>query len=221
MDGDSWSRFSAASKRHQSTLHNRFDLCLGFEDGEGGEDDLRAEFACPFCDDDFDIVGLCCHVEEEHPVEAKNGVCPICAARVGMDMIGHIMAQHGNFFKTQRRRRFRRGSSGSQSTLSLLRKELREGNIQSLFGASSYTIASSNTEPDPLLSSFINNLPVSDPSREDEPETLDVGNVIKAAEENAVESTQPVLSDKDQEEKARRSEFVRGLVMSTIFDEIS
>lgn len=51
------------------------DLYLGggYEDLEG-EDDLKAEFICPFCAEDFDIVGLCCHIDEEHPVEAKNGV---------------------------------------------------------------------------------------------------------------------------------------------------
>lgn len=41
---------------------------------EGGEEDLRPEFLCPFCGEDFDIVGLCCHVDEEHAVEANNGV---------------------------------------------------------------------------------------------------------------------------------------------------
>lgn len=221
MEADSWNRLSAASKRHQSTLQSRFDLYLGLDDVEGGEDDLRAEFACPFCAEDFDIVGLCCHIDEEHPVEARNGVCPVCAARVGMDMVGHITAQHGNFFKMQRRRRFRRGSSGSHSTLSLLRKELREGNLQSLFGGSSYTVASNNAAPDPLLSSFITNLSVADPSKEEELESLDVRNVVnKAAEETVVESVQPVLSDKDQEERTRRSEFVQGLMLSTIFDDI-
>lgn len=50
------------------------DLYLGFEEFEGGEDDPRAEFPCPFCSEDFDIVGLCCHIDDEHPVEAKNGV---------------------------------------------------------------------------------------------------------------------------------------------------
>lgn len=45
----------------------------GYEDLEG-EEDLKAEFICPFCAEDFDIVGLCCHIDEEHPVEAKNGV---------------------------------------------------------------------------------------------------------------------------------------------------
>jgi len=48
----------------------------GYEDLEG-EDDLKAEFICPFCAEDFDIVGLCCHIDEEHPVEAKNGVIRI------------------------------------------------------------------------------------------------------------------------------------------------
>ncbi|XP_020254914.1 protein DEHYDRATION-INDUCED 19 homolog 2-like isoform X2 [Asparagus officinalis] len=192
MESNSWTRFTAASKRHQSTLQSRFDLYLGFDDVDGGgEDDLRAEFACPFCAEDFDIVGLCCHIDEEHPVEAKNGVCPVCAARVGMDMVSHITTQHGNFFKMQRRRRFRRGSSGSHSTLSLLRKELREGNLQSLFGGSSLP---SNAAPDPLLSSFITNLPVSDPSRGGGLETLDDGNVVnEASEEKATESFHQML----------------------------
>lgn len=58
----------------------------------------------------------------------------------------------------QRKRKSRKG--GSHSTLSLLRKELREGNLQSLFGGSSCIVSSSNVAPDPLLSSFI--LPMAD-----------------------------------------------------------
>ena len=65
----------------------------------------------------------------------------------------------------QRKRKSRKG--GSYSTLSLLRKELREGNLQSLFGGSSCIVSSSNAAPDPLLSSFIlpmaNELPSSQP----------------------------------------------------------
>lgn len=57
----------------------------------------------------------------------------------------------------QRKRKSRKG--GSHSTLSLLRKELQEGNLQSLFGGSSCLITSS-AAPDPLLSSFI--LPLAD-----------------------------------------------------------
>lgn len=39
-----------------------------------GEEESRPEFLCPFCAEDFDMVGLCCHIDEEHPVEAKSGV---------------------------------------------------------------------------------------------------------------------------------------------------
>ena len=53
----------------------------------------------------------------------------------------------------QRKRKSRKG--GSHSTLFLLRKELRDGNLQSLFGGSSCIVSSSNSAPDPLLSSFI------------------------------------------------------------------
>ncbi|XP_052306877.1 protein DEHYDRATION-INDUCED 19 homolog 4-like [Populus trichocarpa] len=89
------------------------------------EEDLKAEYLCPFCSEDFDVVGLFCHIDEEHPAEAKNG----------------------------RKRRLQKG--GANSAFSILRKELREGSLQSLLGGSSCSVSSSNTEPDPLLSPFI------------------------------------------------------------------
>ncbi|KAI8568157.1 hypothetical protein RHMOL_Rhmol02G0175700 [Rhododendron molle] len=27
----------------------------------------------PFCVEDYDVVGICCHIDEEHMVEVKNG----------------------------------------------------------------------------------------------------------------------------------------------------
>ncbi|CAA0822324.1 Protein DEHYDRATION-INDUCED 19 homolog 3, partial [Striga hermonthica] len=52
--------------------------------------------------------------------------------------------------------RKRKSRKASHSTLSFLRRELREGNFQSLFGGSSSCIGSSNNAvADPLLSSFI------------------------------------------------------------------
>ncbi|GKV31982.1 hypothetical protein SLEP1_g40628 [Rubroshorea leprosula] len=99
MDADSWSvRLSSASKRYQSALQSRSDMLMGFEEMDG-DDDIREEFPCPFCSEYFDIVGLCCHIDDEHPVEAKNGVCPVCTVRVGVDMVAHITLQHGNIFK--------------------------------------------------------------------------------------------------------------------------
>ncbi|KAH9755427.1 protein DEHYDRATION-INDUCED 19 [Citrus sinensis] len=210
MDADSWSaRLSSASKRYQSALQSRSEMFMGFEEIDG-DDDIREEFPCPFCSEYFDIVGLCCHIDDEHPVEAKNGVCPVCAMRVGVDMVAHITLQHGNIFKISifsqrlicRKRKSRRG--GSHSTLSLLRKELREGNLQSLFGA------------DPLLSSFI--LPVADDCVSGQSPFATAANSAKKS--SAAKVSSAPVSLKDQEEKAKRSDFVQGLLLSTILDDI-
>ncbi|PRQ39347.1 putative drought induced 19 type, zinc-binding protein [Rosa chinensis] len=95
MDSDSWSNLFSSSnaRRYQS----RSDL-FGHEEIEG-DDEIKAEFLCPFCAEDFDVVGLCCHIDEEHPVEAKNGVCPVCAKRVGSNLVTHITTQHGSLLK--------------------------------------------------------------------------------------------------------------------------
>ncbi|XXG80558.1 hypothetical protein AAC387_Pa09g1395 [Persea americana] len=204
MASDPWS-IRLSSKRHPSALQSRSDLYLGFEEMDG-EDDSRAEFACPFCSEDFDIVGLCCHIDDVHPVEAKNGICPVCAARVGMNM----------------RRRSRKGSAGSHSTLSLLRKELREGHIQSLLGGSSYVHSASNTAPDPLLTSFIYSFPMADASKSAQPRTSEKGNLVKElSDERQRESAGPSLLDGEQKEKAQKCEFIQQLLLSTFLDENS
>lgn len=48
-------------------------MFMAFEELDG-DDDTREEFPCPFCSEYFEIVGLCCHIDDEHPLEAKNGV---------------------------------------------------------------------------------------------------------------------------------------------------
>ncbi|CAA2967620.1 Hypothetical predicted protein [Olea europaea subsp. europaea] len=230
MEADSWAaRLSSASRRYQSVLQSRSgmkwdglnaEMLMGFEEVDM-DDDVREEYPCPFCSEYFDIVGLCCHIDDEHPAEAKNGVCPICAMRVGVDMVAHITLQHGNTFKISfllRKRKSRK--AGSHSTLSLLRRELREGNLQSLFGGSSRTVPSSNAAPDPLLSSFI--LPVGDDfmsvqshsSSESTPaKKSSSGNVLDRKVREAP------MSIKDQEEKALRCAFVQGMLLSTILDD--
>ncbi|XP_010464267.1 PREDICTED: protein DEHYDRATION-INDUCED 19 homolog 4 isoform X2 [Camelina sativa] len=188
----------------------------GYEDLEG-EDDLKAEFICPFCAEDFDIVGLCCHIDEEHPVEAKNGVCPVCTKRVGLNIVGHITTQHANFFKVQRKRRLRRG--GYSSTYLALKKELREANLQSLLGGSSSFTSSTNIDSDPLLSSFMFNSPSLNESA-NKTATLVVTEEKSATKVSFKESLkrdiqEAPLSGEDQE-KAKKSEFVRGMLLSTM-----
>ncbi|KAF2552411.1 hypothetical protein F2Q68_00036664 [Brassica cretica] len=73
MDSDSWTdRLASASRRYQLDFLSRSDNFLGFEEIEG-EDDFREEYACPFCSDYFDIVSLCCHIDEDHPMNTING----------------------------------------------------------------------------------------------------------------------------------------------------
>ncbi|CAA7058827.1 unnamed protein product [Microthlaspi erraticum] len=201
MESNSWincpsSVFSSSSssRRYQS----RPDLYLGGD--VEGEDELKAEFICPFCADEFDIVGLCCHIDEEHPVEAKNGVCPVCTKRVGSDI---------------RRRRLRRGGYNSSAYLTL-KKDLREANLQSLGGSSSF-ITSSNLDSDPLLSSFIFNPP---PAKEFAIPIAKGDSVDKVSpiDTPKSETRQASLSNEDQE-KARKSEFVRGLLWSTMLED--
>ncbi|KAG4990457.1 hypothetical protein JHK82_023961 [Glycine max] len=217
MDSDSWisTRMSSSSRRY----HSRSDLYV--EESEGS-DDFRAEFLCPFCAEDYDVVSLCCHIDDHHPIQAKNGVCPICGKKVGLDLVGHITTQHGNFLRIsflQRKRRVRKVGSGS--TMSILRKELREGALQSLLGGSSY-LASCNSEPDPLLSSFMFNPAVTDDSASAKPPSVEDALVKESSKDDFLERKpqQLQLSEEDQVEKARRFEFVQGLLMSTILDDM-
>ncbi|KAL0787477.1 hypothetical protein Bca101_003723 [Brassica carinata] len=213
MDSNSWincpSVFSPSSSSRR--CQSRSDLYIGggYEDLEG-EDDLKSEFICPFCAEVFDIVGLCCHIDEEHPVEVKNGVCPVCTKRVGLDIVGHITTQHANFFKVQRRRRLRKG--GYSSAYLALKKELREANLQSLLGGSSSSFTSStNIDSDPLLSSFMFSSP---PSKSVVEGTSATKASHKASLKKDIQEEAP-LSGEDQE-KAKKSEFVRGLFLSTM-----
>ncbi|KAL4579295.1 hypothetical protein LXL04_015436 [Taraxacum kok-saghyz] len=182
MDSDSWTRLSTSnsSSRHYQSRAETFQFVEEFE----GDEEPRPEFLCPFCAEDFDIVGLCCHIDEEHTLEAKNGICPVCAKRVG--------GAHAN------------------SALSILKKEFREGNLHSLLQSS---------EPEQWLSSFISNTPsvVDQPPAATSAKSI-VEGTNKDLSQRSNEQRAP-LSDKDQEEKARRSEFVQGLLFSSFLDD--
>ncbi|RVW99026.1 Protein dehydration-induced 19-like 3 [Vitis vinifera] len=256
MDSDFAARFSILSKRFQS----RSDLYLerGGEEFDGDEECLP-EFLCPFCAEDFDVVGLCCHIDEEHPVEAKNGVrgleldCRLyvqfvrkewgwillailqCNMEISLKYpfslelpLSHVLDRElclsgrivSKVVLKCRRRRFRRG--GSNSTFSILRKELRDGNLQSIFWGFSRIVSSSNSEPDPLLSSFMYNAPVVVEPVVVQPDSSAEASVVKESSDEGFSERniqKPQLSDKEQEEKARRCEFVQGLLLSTILED--
>ncbi|KAF4350621.1 hypothetical protein F8388_002081 [Cannabis sativa] len=151
MDSDFWTSRLAAAKR-QYTLHHHNQTShldrLGMDDLEV-EDDIRPEFPCPYCYEDFDIASLCSHLEDDHSCESKVTVCPVCSVRVSRDMLSHITLQHAHF-----------------QALSLLGRDLREAHLQVLLGGGggyrSNNSSVSNAATDPLLSSLILNYPTSE-----------------------------------------------------------
>ncbi|KAG8649632.1 protein DEHYDRATION-INDUCED 19 homolog 6-like [Manihot esculenta] len=109
---------------------------------------------------------------------------------------------------------------GHYSTLALLRKELREGNLQSLFERSSCIFSSFNTAPDPLLSSFI--LPMADDFASVQHSFSDeTSSAKKSFNENVLErNMMSPLSIKDQEDKAKGLNLFKGWLLSAILDDI-
>ncbi|KAH0634041.1 hypothetical protein KY284_036827 [Solanum tuberosum] len=104
------------------------------EDEDVHDDNVKTDLACPFCSEDFDMLGLCCHIDSEHRIEAKTGICPLCATKVRTNMATHVIVQH--------------------ETLSLLRKELLSVYLEK---KSSHVSSSSNMETNQLLLSFVGN----------------------------------------------------------------
>ncbi|KAH9748811.1 protein DEHYDRATION-INDUCED 19 [Citrus sinensis] len=224
MDSDFWTSRLAAAKRqytlqqhhHQSSQIDR----LSIDDFEV-EDDVRPDFPCPYCYEDFDIASLCSHLEDEHSCESKVTVCPICSVKVARDMLSHITLQHGHL-----RRRLRRVAIPSSQALSLLGRDLREAHLQVLLGGSGYRSSNaniSNAATDPFLSSLILNFPSS------EAEEISKS-VVTSTEDTSAKSAAPThmwktsfdpsLSHEEREKRIRqgagRASFVQDLLLSTL-----
>lgn len=225
MDAELWAARLAAAKRQHSLHHSQpqFDR-LSIDDFEVDED-VRPDFSCPYCFDDYDIASLCSHLEDEHPFESKAAVCPVCTLKVGRDMLNHITTQHGHLFKIQRRRRLRRVAVPHSSTLSLLSRELREAHLQVLLGGGALRsgINSSSTIADSLLSSLVLNFP----GTEAEEISKSAASIIDAKSAKSTTISQqwkacnePSLSSEERAQKIKqatlRANFVQQLVMSTL-----
>ncbi|XP_044512370.1 protein DEHYDRATION-INDUCED 19 homolog 4-like isoform X2 [Mangifera indica] len=170
MDSGFWTSRLAAAKRqytlqhhhhhHQSSHLDR----LSIDDFEV-EDEVRPDFPCPYCYDDFDIASLCSHLEDEHSCESKVTVCSVCSVKVTRDSLSHITLQHGHLFKSQKPCRLHRVAIPSSQALSLLGQDLREAHLQVLLGGGGYWSNNanlSNAATNPFLSSLILNFPSSD-----------------------------------------------------------
>ncbi|KAK9267112.1 hypothetical protein L1049_010619 [Liquidambar formosana] len=228
MDSDFWTSRLAAAKRQYTLQHHHHSSQLdrlSVDDFEV-EDEVRPDFPCPYCYEDFDVVSLCSHLEDEHSCESRVTVCPICSVKVARDMLSHITLQHGNLFKLQRRRRLRRVAIPNSQALSLLGRDLREAHLQVLLGGGSYRSSSasaSNAVTDPFLSSLVLNFPAS------EAEEISKS-VISSVDDTSIKiapsahswksSFDPSLSYEEREKRMRqaagRAGFVQDLLLTAL-----
>ncbi|XP_042496783.1 protein DEHYDRATION-INDUCED 19-like [Macadamia integrifolia] len=227
MDSDLWTSRLAAAKRQYALQHHQNSQIdrLSIDDFEV-EEEVRPDFPCPYCYEDYDIASLCSHLEDEHPFESKVSVCPICSVKVSRDMLNHITLQHGHLFKLQRRRRLRRVAIPNSQTLSLLGRDLREAHLQVLLGGGGYRSSNANASTavtDPFLSSLVLNFPSS--------ETDEISkSAVSSAEDISVKSVTSThswkssfdssLSYEEREQKMKqaavRAGFMQDLLLSTL-----
>lgn len=52
------------------------------------EEEIRPDFPCPYCYEDFDIASLCSHLEDEHSCESKAAVSFFTCICIGQVKIG-------------------------------------------------------------------------------------------------------------------------------------
>ncbi|KAI3936963.1 hypothetical protein MKX01_015178 [Papaver californicum] len=194
MDSELWASRFAAAKR-QYTLNNNSQLDrLSFDDIDT-EEEIRPDFPCPYCYEDYDIVSLCSHLEDEHPFESK----------------------------VTRRRRLRRVAIPNSQALSLLGRDLREAHLQVLLGGGGYRSSNpstSNAATDSFLSSLMFNFPTS----EADEITKSMSPIVEDTSKKNLTSRKPrkpsfdsSLSREEREQKTMRAEFVQDLLLSTLF----
>lgn len=174
-------------------LHSGNHIIL---DDSDGEDDSRAYFSCPYCYLDIEVPVLCSHLQEEHCFDFRNAVCPLCAASLGKDVIGHFTAHHSSSIK--RRRKPEKSVSSAFNSKKLITKSREKRN---------------GSAPDPLLP-FICSIPFSDPEfveRDDRSENASIATNMESNRSQLLERNQ------NSEELNQRASFVQQLITSTIF----
>ncbi|XP_065878722.1 protein DEHYDRATION-INDUCED 19-like isoform X2 [Euphorbia lathyris] len=203
MDSDFWTSRLAAAKRqynlqnhHQSSHLDRLSI-----DEFEVEDEVRPDFPCPYCYEDFDIASLCSHLEDEHSCESK----------------------------VTRRRRLRRVAIPNSQALSLLGRDLREAHLQMLLGGSGYRSNNANVTnaaTDPFLSSLILNFPASEAEEISKSVITSVQDApMKTTAPTYMwrSSLDPSLSYEEREKRMKqatgRAGFVQDLLVSTLLSE--
>ncbi|KAJ6882312.1 hypothetical protein NC651_028802 [Populus alba x Populus x berolinensis] len=196
-----------SSEKHWFWSSTLTDFALGYAstdnhlamDDSDGDDNSRAYFPCPFCYVEIEVHLFCGHLLDEHCFDLKNAVCPLCAANLGKDAIGHFIVQHASSLKHRRKHKKSGLWTGSSA---MLGKDL-----SSFLGSSTNSRANTHeSAPDPLLSPFLGNLSLSDPrqSQHDEP-----SNISASHSKSSGMSSLDRGSQVDYEEQRQKSTFVQ------------
>ncbi|KAL2485751.1 Protein DEHYDRATION-INDUCED [Abeliophyllum distichum] len=195
---------SSYSKQNIDMFYDEEEMEGDYEDDDLNDDDDRTdELACLFCFEDFDVLGLCCHIDSEHRMEVKQGICPVCITTVGINMVSH-----------------KHRSAQSRSAISMLRKELQEKHLHCL-NESSFVDSSSEVAADSMLLSFVHNSkPANKPESIQAASSTEASLSGKSSDDNSLERIEPSPSTDSGQEKFRRYEFLQGLLLSTILDDV-
>ncbi|XVF27600.1 hypothetical protein REPUB_Repub14bG0122200 [Reevesia pubescens] len=234
MDSDFWTSRLAAAKRQYNLQHHHQSSHLdrlSIDDFEV-EDEVRPDFPCPYCYEDFDIASLCSHLEDEHPCESKVTVANVMLEN---ELVVYAIGKGGGIsiwympWMMERRRRLRRVAIPNSQALSLLGRDLHEAHLQVLLGGGAYRSSSanvSNAANDSFLTSLILNFPAS------EAEEI-TKSVVTSAEDTAAKnvatahmwksSFDPSLSYEEREKRIQqatgRAGFVQDLFLSTLLND--
>ncbi|VYS44802.1 unnamed protein product [Arabidopsis thaliana] len=199
MEDDMWcvsSSGSSRSYRSETAAKYQSGPYQDLEEFEEVDDDIAVEYPCPFCASDYDLVELCHHIDEEHRHEANNGICPVCSKRVKMHM-----------------------KEMSYREDPYLSDKYLQPHLDESPPSMNHHQHTSKHVSDQFLS-FIKNsalpnqtkLVQSDSSVEDK-------NPIKDSSAAKEGTSSSPLSDSDKLEKAKKCEFVQGLLSSAMFDD--
>ncbi|CAN6444441.1 unnamed protein product [Victoria cruziana] len=226
---DVWASRFAAAKRQYSPHHNSHpggDRRSLMDDLETEE--LRPDYPCPYCYEDYDIASLCSHLEDEHPsVDSRAAVCPICLVKVPRDLLNHIMLQH-------RRQRLRKVALSSSQASSLLGYDLREAHLSVLLGGGGgggYRLNGINSSGasvlvnDSLLSTLVLNFASPEPEEASKAFASSVDDFLKKsapASQSWKSRFDSCTSSEERELKIRqatvRASFVQDLFLSALFE---
>ncbi|AEE27466.1 Protein dehydration-induced 19 C-terminal [Arabidopsis thaliana x Arabidopsis arenosa] len=215
MEDDMWcvsSSGSSRSYRSETAAKYQSGPYQDLEEFEEVDDDIAVEYPCPFCASDYDLVELCHHIDEEHRHEANNGICPVCSKRVKMHMVDHITSHHRDVLKSEQKEMSYREDP-------YLSDKYLQPHLDELPPSMNHHQHPSKHVSDQFLS-FINNSALPNQTKLVLPDSsVEDKNPIKDSSAAKEGTSSCPLSDSDKLEKAKKCEFVQGLLSSAMFDD--